>query len=80
MAIIVYSKPEKQCNNCRMTRIAMEKHGVKYTSYDITLPENAGYLEKIVDMGYTSVPVVHDTESGIHWSGFRPDLIKQHLT
>lgn len=80
MAIIVYSKPVEQCVQCRSTYTALDKFGIKYVSYDVTLPENSGYLEKIVDMGYASVPVVLDTESDIHWSGFRPDLIKQHLT
>lgn len=50
----------------------LEKHGMDYTSVDITEDSNA--FDHVRSLGYAQAPVVeYDRES---WSGFRPDRIR----
>ena len=58
-----------------MTKRLLKQKGVEYKEVSLT-DESA--VEKIKEMGYLQAPVVI-TEDGVHWSGFRPDLINQHL-
>lgn len=71
MSIIVYSKPN--CMQCVVTKKTLDAKGIDYQSIDLSLDENA--LEKVMQLGYREVPVV--IAGTKHWSGFRPDLIKQ---
>lgn len=48
---------------------------MKYITYDVTESEKA--LEFVKGMGYASAPVV--VAGFDHWSGFRPDLIKEKI-
>lgn len=68
-SIIVYSKPA--CVQCDATIKQLEKKGLDYTSIDISVDEEA--RQKVLDMGYTSAPVV--VSGTDKWSGFRPDRI-----
>lgn len=52
----------------------MDKAGLTYTKVDVT--QDAHAAEFVSDLGYKQAPVVYvDPER--HWSGFRPDLIKE---
>jgi glutaredoxin-like protein NrdH len=66
---VVYTKPA--CVQCDATKRLMDGLGIDYEAVDITQDEVA--YNKIVNMGYQSVPVVI-TDSGA-WSGFQPDKI-----
>ncbi len=70
MSIIVYSKP--RCVQCDATTRALNKLGVDYTTVDVT--QDAESLEFILSLGYQQAPVVMFGE--VHWSGYRPDMIK----
>lgn len=63
-----------------MVYMLMDRLGIEYVSYDVTLPENEPYFDKIVSMGYAAVPVVLDTDTGEHFAGFQPDKIKALTT
>lgn len=65
----VYSKPA--CVQCDMTKKMLDKNGIEYTVIDIT--EDAQAYEKIVSMGFMSVPVVISGDQA--WAGFQPDKI-----
>ena len=66
---IVYTK--NNCVQCDMTKRLMDKIGVEYETINIS--ENPEELEKLVEMGYRSAPVVMtDNDS---WAGFNPDKI-----
>lgn len=67
--IKVYSKPA--CVQCTATKKALDKADISYTVIDISQDDEARDL--VLDLGYTSVPVVVAGED--HWSGFRPDLL-----
>lgn len=71
MSITVYSKP--RCVQCDATYRALDKLGVDYVKVDVTADPEA--LEYIVGLGYQQAPVVV-TDAG-HWSGFRPDRVKE---
>lgn len=78
--LIVYGKPSG-CVQCTMTYKLLAKvglrEGVDYTKVDVSDPGNARDLAFIRDeLGYSQVPVVVAAD-GAHWSGFRPDRIKQ---
>lgn len=65
------------CMACRMTKRAMDKAGITYTEVDLTTqPEAHTYLTD--ELGYSEAPVciVEDGTDQHHWSGFRPDAIK----
>jgi glutaredoxin-like protein NrdH len=51
----------------------MDSLGVSYESIDVT--ENLDAYEKIVSLGYQSVPVVMSSRGD--WAGFRPDKISE---
>ena len=70
----LYSKPG--CQQCRATERKLDSEGIKYTYVDVSA--SAPALATIKDLGYLQAPVVV-TASGEHWSGYRPDLIEQHL-
>lgn len=71
MAIEVYSKPN--CVQCDATYKALEKHGLEFTTIDLSSDPDA--LAMVKGLGYQSAPVV--MADGEHWAGFRPDRIKQ---
>jgi glutaredoxin-like protein NrdH len=71
--VTVYSKPN--CQQCKMTYLALDRAGVEYSVVDITeKPEALRYITE--DLGYSQAPVVVDEHTNEnHWSGFRPDKI-----
>ncbi|OZD85302.1 NrdH-redoxin [Rhodococcus sp. 05-2256-B2] len=71
MSITVYTKPE--CNNCDQTKRRLNKHGIDYTTVDVT--EDAAAREFVTNgLGYRQIPVVVVDEN-THWSGFRIDAL-----
>lgn len=78
MTVIVYSK--KACVACNQTYKALDRSGTEYKVVDITEDEEA--YAKVKGLGYMQAPVVvvekQDGELS-HWSGFRPDKIKEAL-
>ena len=65
----VYTKPN--CVQCDMTKRYMDKHGIEYTTVDITQDRDA--FDMIVGMGFSSAPVVVSQKGS--WAGFQPDRI-----
>ena len=66
----VYTK--NNCVQCDQTKRLMDRIGVAYDVVNIS--ENPAELDKLIEMGYRSAPVViTDTDS---WAGFNPDKIK----
>lgn len=74
MTTIVYTKPA--CVQCNATYKALEKNGLDYEIVDIT--EDATAREYVMALGYLQAPVVV-VDQDTHWSGFRPDRIKDLL-
>ncbi len=71
MSITVYTKPA--CVQCNATKKALDKAGLAYELVDITLDNEA--RDFVMALGYVAAPVV--IADGEHWSGFRPERIKQ---
>lgn len=71
MAVTLYTKPA--CMQCNATKRALDRAGVDYTAVDISLDDEA--RDYVLALGYLQAPVV--VVDGDHWSGFRPDRIKQ---
>ncbi|GAA3809520.1 glutaredoxin-like protein NrdH [Cellulomonas soli] len=71
MAITVYSKPA--CVQCNATYRALDKLGADYTVVDIS--EDADARDYVMSLGHLQAPVV--IADGDHWSGYRPDRIKE---
>jgi glutaredoxin-like protein NrdH len=70
--IIVYTKPV--CVQCNAVFRALDKAGIEYRKVDIsTDPEARNY---VMSLGYLQAPVVFAAPDN-HFSGFRPDRIKQ---
>ncbi|SMY33182.1 glutaredoxin-like protein NrdH [Photobacterium andalusiense] len=74
MSVIVYSKPN--CIQCIATKRVLDTQGIAYRNIDLSADKNA--RETVIQLGYREAPVV--VIEGKHWSGFRPDLIKQLCT
>lgn len=70
-SITVYSKPN--CVQCDATYRALNKNNLGYEIVDITQDPEA--LQTVKALGYQQAPIVF--ADGDHWSGFRPDKIKQ---
>ena len=76
ITVVVYTTGDT-CVQCRLTKQVMDAVGVAYADIDLTDPNNAAARDFVTDdLGYSSAPVVvvdgHD-----HWTGFRPDRIRQ---
>ncbi|MGP5056963.1 glutaredoxin-like protein NrdH [Brachybacterium paraconglomeratum] len=71
MSITVYTKPH--CVQCDATKRALNKSGIAYDLVDLTEDELA--LERVKALGYAQAPVVVTSED--HWSGYRPDKLKE---
>lgn len=71
--ITVYTKPA--CVQCTATKKAMDKAGLDYELVDISLDDEA--RDYVMTLGHLQAPVVVAGEE--HWSGFRPDRIKELL-
>lgn len=71
MSITVYTK--SRCVQCDATKRALNKSGIAYDLVDLTEDELA--LEQVKALGYAQAPVV--VTSNDHWSGFRPDKLKE---
>jgi glutaredoxin-like protein NrdH len=71
MAITVYSKPS--CVQCTATYRALDKKGIEYEIFDVSIDEKA--LQAVKELGYMQAPVVVTDDD--HWSGFRPDRIEE---
>ncbi|MGA1827900.1 glutaredoxin family protein [Microbacterium sp.] len=77
--VVVYTTGDA-CMQCRLTKQALDAVGLAYADIDLTDPHNAAARDYVTaELGYSSAPVVvvddHD-----HWTGFRPDRIKQVAT
>ena len=70
--IELYTK--NNCPGCAMTKKQLTALGIQYVETNIETDTEA--LEKVKDLGFNTVPVVLDRETGDIWSGFRPDKIK----
>ncbi len=60
------------CVQCNATYRALDKAGLEYDIVDIS--ENPEARDYVMALGYLQAPVVVAGEE--HWSGFRPDRIK----
>lgn len=69
MSVTVYSKPS--CVQCTATYRALDKQGIEYEIFDVSVDEKA--LETVKELGYLQAPVVVTEDDS--WSGFRPDKI-----
>ena len=81
VAVVVYTRNE--CVQCDMTKKALDKKDIFYTTVNVEEDESALWYVKEY-LGYLAAPVVvvvAMTEEGqVDWSGFRPDLIRKHIT
>ena len=71
MSITLYTKPA--CVQCAATQKALDRAGLAYNTVDISLNDEA--RDYVMALGYVQAPVVE--VGGEHWSGFRPERIKQ---
>lgn len=79
VAVVVYTRNE--CVQCDLTKKALDKKDIFYTTVNVEEDATALWYVK-EQLGYLAAPVVvASTEAGdVHWNGFRPDLIRQHIT
>lgn len=68
--LTVYTTPG--CTNCDATRKALTRRALPYRTVDLTTNPEA--LDYVRGLGYTQAPVCV-TDTGEHWSGFRPDRL-----
>lgn len=71
-AATVYTKPD--CVQCVRTYALMDREGIPYETVDLTQDPMA--MAAVKELGYMQAPVVV-TKDDDHWSGFRPDKIKE---
>lgn len=72
MGVTVYTVPH--CPQCDATARALTRAGIPFTMVDVTVDREA--LDTVRAFGYVSAPVVITT-GGDHWSGYRPDMVRQ---
>ena len=67
--IKLYSKPN--CPQCNATKRALKNKGIFFEEIDLTKDQES--LDKLVQMGYKSAPIVEYANE--IWSGYQPDRI-----
>jgi glutaredoxin-like protein NrdH len=78
ITVVVYDKPHDSSQTDppslqgSATRKAMDRLGISYSVVDISKDEAA--RDYVLALGYLQAPVVVAGDE--HWSGFRPDRIK----
>lgn len=77
---MVYVYSTESCGPCKMIKGELERKGlvenIDWATKDIE--KNEAFKKELMDMGYTSVPVVTKGEE-ILFQGFRPDILAQVL-
>jgi len=73
--VTVYTKPA--CVQCNAVFRALDKAGIAYEKVDISIDSEA--RDYVMSLGYLQAPVVYAGPND-HFSGFRPDRIKQLAT
>jgi len=68
--LTVYTTPG--CTDCNATRKALTRRGLPYRTVDLTTDSEA--MDYVRGLGYAQAPVCV-TDTGEHWSGFRPDRL-----
>lgn len=71
MAITVYTKPA--CVQCNATYKALDQSHVEFNVVDISVDSEA--RDYVMSLGYLQAPVLVAGDE--HWSGFRPDRIRE---
>lgn len=71
--VTVYTLPD--CVQCDRTKKLMDRDGIAYDP--VKLEEHPDIAEKFRAQGILQAPVVVIGHDGRHWSGFRPELIKE---
>jgi glutaredoxin-like protein NrdH len=69
--VTVYTKPA--CVQCNATYKALDKRDIEYSVVDISADHQAHLYVR--SLGYLQAPVVVAGDD--HWSGFRPDRIRE---
>ncbi len=68
--LTVYTTPG--CTGCTATCQALTRRQVPYRTVDLSTDPKA--LEHVRSLGYAQAPICI-TDTGEHWSGFRPDRL-----
>lgn len=68
--IKVWTNPN--CVQCEQTKRFLDKKDIDYNVFDLS--ENKEALQKFIDMGFKSAPIV-ETDTDI-WSGFKIDKLE----
>lgn len=70
--VSVYSTPD--CQQCKATVRLLDRQGIPHR---VAMYDDSPEIQALaVENGYKQAPVVV-TDDGKHWSGFRPDLIRE---
>jgi glutaredoxin-like protein nrdH len=72
--IKVYSKPN--CMQCEFTKKFLKENGLQFEVRDVF--ESEKFKEEIVELGFTSLPVVV-ADGHEPFAGFRPDVLETLL-
>lgn len=75
--VTVYTK--SPCVQCNLTKAWLNGRGIEYTTAELVEERHLAFAKSL---GYLAAPVVLvETADGgqVHWSGFRPDLLSEHL-
>lgn len=72
--VILYTM--KGCTPCELMYFELKRRGVDFT--EVSLNDNPGLMEELIDEGYTSLPIVNWND--VHVVGFEPDLVEELLS
>ena len=79
VASVVYTKND--CRQCDMTKAQLTKNDIYFTAVNVEEDATAyHYVTEI--LGYRQMPVVlvSTPDGDVVWSGFQPQMIREHIT
>ena len=74
MEITIYSK--NNCVQCTMTKRFLNEHGADFN--EINLSDHPELIDELKQAGFAATPIIK-TDTGVSFTGFRPDNLRQLL-
>jgi glutaredoxin-like protein NrdH len=79
VAVVVFTKYD--CRQCDMTKGKLDKESVYFTAVNVEEDQTAyAYVTETLGRRQMPVVVASTLEGDVVWSGFQPEMIRQHIT
>lgn len=76
-SVTVYTKTP--CVQCNLTKAWLNGRGIEFVTAELAEERHLAFAKSLGHLAAPVVLVESADGSQVHWSGFRPDLLGEHL-